>query len=149
MARSDALDGYFSESLCLPIDPDGFGRHILGVRHGAISREDVVGGDMYEEDVSLLADFCQSCYRQVIDFIRLIGLIFGSVNGCVCRCIDDDFYLFTDCKQLDGSGFGEVKRSTRGEVIAVCRALRYVGDTATELTRGSEDEDVHRSRTVL
>ena len=85
----------------------------------------------------------------MIDFIRLIGLIFGSVNGCVCRYIDDDFYLFTDCKLLDGRGVGEVKRSSRSEVIAVSRALRYVGNTATELTRCSEDEDVHRWRTVL
>ena len=112
MAWGDALDRYFSESLCLPIDTDRFGRHILSVRHGATSREDIVGGDMYEEDVSLLADFGQSCYRQMIDFIRLIGFIFGSVNGCVCRCIDDDFYLFTDRKLLDGSGVGEIKRSS-------------------------------------
>ena len=83
MARSDALDRYFSESLCLSIDPKGIGRHILGVRHGAMSREDVVGGDMYEEDVSLLADFGQSCYCQVIDFICLLGLIFGTVDSRV------------------------------------------------------------------
>lgn len=99
---------------------------------------------MYEEDVSLLADFCQSCYRQVIDFICLIWLIFGSVNCRVSSCIDDDFNTLLGSELSDGSGIGEVKRSTRGEVISVCRALRYVGDTATELTRCAEDEDVHR-----
>ena len=144
MASSDALDRYFSESLCLPIDTDGFGRHILGIRDGAASREDVVGGDMYEEDVSLLADFCQSCYRQVIDFICLLGLVFGTVDSRVSSRIDDDFNTLLGSELSDGCGVGEVKRSTRGEVIAVSRALRYVGDTATELTRCAEDEDVHR-----
>ena len=99
---------------------------------------------MYEEDVSLLADFCQSCYGKVIDFICLIWLIFGSINSRVSSCIDDDFNTFLGSKLSDGYGVGEVKRSTRGEVIAVSRALRYVGDTATELTRCAEDEDVHR-----
>ena len=99
---------------------------------------------MYEEDVSLLADFCQSCYGKVVDFICLLGLIFGSVNCRVSSCIDDDFNTLLGSELSDGSGIGEVKRSTRGEVISVCRALRYVGDTATELTRCAEDEDVHR-----
>ena len=77
-----------------------------------MSREDVVGGDMYEEDVSLLADFCQSCYRQMIDFICLLGLVFGTINSRVSGRVNDDFYSLTHRKLLDGSGVEEIKRSS-------------------------------------
>ena len=64
-------------------------------------REDVVGGDMDEEDAEALGELREACYGKVVDFVRLLGLVFGTVDSGVGRTVDDDFDALTGSELLD------------------------------------------------
>ena len=69
----------------------------------------------------------------MVDFVRLLRLVFGTVySGVGCR-VDDDFDALTGSELLDSRGVGEVQRLTRGEVIVVGSALSDVLDAVPEL----------------
>ena len=69
----------------------------------------------------------------MVDFVRLLGLVFGSVDSGVGRTVDDDFDALTGSELLDSRGVGEVQRLSRSEVIEVGSALSDVLDAAPEL----------------
>ena len=99
---------------------------------------------MDEEDAEALGELREACYGKVVDFVRLLGLVFGTVDGGVGRTVDDDFDALTGSELLDSRGVGEVQRLSRSEVLVVGSTLSDVLNAAPELARGSEDEDLHR-----
>ena len=88
---------------------------------------------MDEEDAEALGELREACYGKVIDFVRLLGLVFGTVDGGVGRTVDDDFDALTCSELLDSRGVGEVKCRSCSEVIVVGSALSDVPDAAPEL----------------
>ena len=88
---------------------------------------------MDEEDAEALGELREACYGKVVDFVRLLGLVFGTVDSGVGRTVDDDFDTLTGSELLDSSGVGEIKCLSRSEVIVVGRALSDVLDAAPEL----------------
>ena len=110
VAGCEALYRLFATALRLPVDADRLRGHILRVGHRAAPREDVVGGDMDEEDAEALGELREACYGKVVDFVRLLGLVFGTVDSGVGRTVDDDFDALTGSELLDSRGVGEVQR---------------------------------------
>ena len=133
MAGCEALYSLFATALRLPVDADRLRGHILRVGHRAAPREDVVGGDMDEEDAEALGELREACYGKVVDFVCLLRLVFGTVDSGVGRTVDDDFDALTGSELLDSRGVGEVQRLSRSEMIVVGRALSDVLDAAPEL----------------
>ena len=88
---------------------------------------------MDEEDAEALGELREACYGKVVDFVRLLGLVFGTVDSGVGCTVDDDFDALTDSELLDGSGVGEIKCFSRGKMIVVGSALSDVLDAAPEL----------------
>lgn len=88
---------------------------------------------MDEEDAEACGELRETCYGKVVDFVCLLGLVFGTVDSGVGRTVDDDFDALTGSKLLDSRGVGEVQRLSRSEVIVVGSALADVLDAAPEL----------------
>ena len=88
---------------------------------------------MDEEDAEAPRELSEACYGKVVDFVCLLGLVFGTVDSGVGRTVDDDFDALTGHELLDSRGIGEVKCLTRGKVIVVGSALSDVLDAAPEL----------------
>ena len=133
MAGCKALYSLFATALRLPVDADRLRGHILRVGYRATPREDVVGGDVDEEDAEALGELRETCYGEVVDFVRLLGLVFGTVDSGVGRTVDDDFDALSGSELLDSRGVGEVKCRSCSEVIVVGSALAGVLDAAPEL----------------
>ena len=56
---------------------------------------------MDEEDAEALGELREACYGKVVDFVCLLGLVFGTVDsGVGCR-VDDDFDALTGSELLD------------------------------------------------
>ena len=72
---------------------------------------------MDEEDAEAPGELSETCYGKVVDFVRLLGLVFGTVDSGVGRTVDDDFDALTGSELLDSRGVGEVQRLSRSEVI--------------------------------
>ena len=88
---------------------------------------------MDEEDAEALGELREACYGKVVDFVCLLGLVFGTVDSGVGRTVDDDFDALTGSELLDSRGVGEVQRLSRSEVVVVGSALSDVLDAAPEL----------------
>ena len=56
---------------------------------------------MDEEDAEALGELREACYGKVVDIVRLLGLVFGTVNCSVGCRVDDDFNALTGHELLD------------------------------------------------
>ena len=143
MAGILLLDFAFAGELALAVDAGGIGGvgFQIGLGHGAPAVEDVVGGDMDEEDAVGLGAGGEQGRAVAVDVPGLGDIGFGAVDGGVGGAVDDGVGLPEVEDAVHAGGFGDVEvGQVEGEHFVLGEHFAAI---PAELAPATGDENLH------